>query len=263
VSRPPLLILGFLASLGLLNWTGALRLDPVKSAFIILSVGLANWGWTIYNELHDRKVDAINKPYKHLPSGQVDHYNVTLLFFFLIGLSLMSNIILTWKYGAVYIVGFLFHMTAFVYNSGRRDLLGNIFLGFTYGLFAFLSLYPDNLVFSLSFALLTLAGNIANQIQDLRAERAAGVLTLPQQLGKWGTWFFTEAVLSLSFVLFLKMFIETRGPHLLVFLAATAAIAFAACSSIWESKTEALVENLFRRLARLLLMMGFAIMLSS
>jgi hypothetical protein len=44
---------------------------------------LANWGWTIYNELHDRKVDAINKPHKPLPSGQVDHYNVTLLFFFL------------------------------------------------------------------------------------------------------------------------------------------------------------------------------------
>ena len=43
VSRPTLLVLGVLASLGLLNWAGHIRVDPVRSFLTALLVFLVNW----------------------------------------------------------------------------------------------------------------------------------------------------------------------------------------------------------------------------
>lgn len=261
VSRPPLLILGFLGSLGLLSWSGTLQADLAKAVLIVVTVGLVNWSWTLWNEYCDMEVDRVNKPWKPLPSGEVTKKNVWTLAFFLFLWSISCNAVLAFNFGWIYLIGFLGHLTSFVYNIVRKDLIGNVCMAFTYGLAAFISLYPNHLLFCFAFALLTLAHNVTNQVQDVKAERTMGITTIPTQLGKMKTYYLTEILLLISLYLFSYMYSVTYYEPLLIFATATLTTMLAGLSVILEKKAYRLVENLARRLGRLLLIIGFATML--
>lgn len=261
VSRPPLLFLGLIASLGLLSWSGHLLEDPVRSWLIVLTVFLGNWGWNLINELWDKDADRINKPWKPVPSGQVSEQNVLGLAANLVLGSFLINVWLVLHYDYIYTIGVLAHVTSFVYNTQRKELVGNICMVATYGVAAFMSLYPNHLLFALGFTLLTLAFNCNTQFQDWQADKAAGVQTLPQQLGTMGTYWLTEILALLVLFIFLRIYLDTGYGPLLVFIATVLSVAISAYymphSEINRERVDWMIENLTRRLGRILLIIGF------
>lgn len=266
VSRPPLLFLGLIASLGLLNWSSHLHGDPFRSLLIALAIFFGNWGWNLVNELEDKVVDRINKPWKPVPSGRVSERNIEGLATLLIFGSFFMNGWLAAYYDPVYILGFLAHLTSLVYNTGRRDLLGNICMAATYGIAAFISLYPNQLLFSLAFAMLTLSFNMNTQYQDLNAEKTVDIVTFPQQIDNMNMLnavLVLEAVLVAPVLLFLKIYLDTGYIPLLIFVL-TCIIIMISGHSIFlrEKRGKKMVENLTRRLGRLLLIIGFLGMLA-
>jgi len=259
VSRPSLLTLGLLASLGLLNWAAYLYTDITRSVLIALLVFTVNWAWTLYNELMDRKLDRVNKPGKPLPSGQVNSLRVYEMMAFLLGVSVFSNIFLVLFFNPIYAVGFIGHITAFIYNVGRKDLFGNICMSTTYGLACFISLFPNYLLFCLAFFLFTFGHNIIQQFMDLEAEKAVGIITVPMQFSDLGTWILTWTLLMASFVSFLGLFTQTFYIPLLIFIIANVGTAFSAYSIIWGKHGK--IGKITLKLERILLLVGFASML--
>lgn len=261
VSRPPLLFLGLIASLGLLSWAGHLREDPVRSWLIALTIFLGNWGWNLVNEVSDKAADSVNKPFKPVPSGQVSETDVLGLACSLILTSFLINVWLALNYDCIYTIGALAHLTSFVYNTRKKELVGNICMAATYGIAAFISLYPNHLLFALGFALLTLAFNCNTQFQDWQADKAAGVRTLPQQLGKMGTYWLTEILALFVLFVFLRIYLDTGYGPLLVFIATVGSVAISAycmpTSEIKRERVDWMIENLTRRLGRFLLIIGF------
>jgi geranylgeranylglycerol-phosphate geranylgeranyltransferase len=264
VLRPPLLLLGAVASLGLLKWSGQLEAGVAKAFLILLMVFFGNEGWTIYNELHDVEVDRVNKPWKPLPSGQVDEATVLSLVLGCLCVSALANCLLLLFYSGFYAVFAIFHACAYVYNAKRRDVLGNACLGICYGLMALVCVYPIHLLFPLAFGLFTIAHNINQQFQDVEAERTREVITLPQQLGALATFYLTEILVFLSLFAFGRLFQETGYLPILVFLVTTIIVGVSTSSMLGErGRVHNIVENLIRRLGRLLLLVGFIWMIFS
>lgn len=260
VLRLPLAILGLVASVGLLNWSG--QLWTLKAPFIVATVFLANLGWTLANEYMDMETDKINKSWKPLPSGQVNENIVQIMGSLFIFFSWISNVILGFFFNPIYLVGLLAHIPAFIYNCVRKDLFGNVCMAVTYGVAAFLSLYPHNLLFCLPFALFTMAHNLNNQYQDLKAEETVRVVTVPQQLGSQETYWLSQSLLTISFLLFLRIYQDTEYIPLLIFLAVTVTTVISTVSMLIEQKKAYyIIENVARRLGRLLLLIGFLTML--
>ena len=254
VMRPPLATLGILAPLALVLWSD----KPLKEGVLVISsVFFGNLGWTMMNEYMDADVDAKNKPWKPIPAGEVDSYNVWFLSVVLIMFSLATIFFLGREINCFYFVGFLGHLGSLVYNCLRKDLLGNVCMAISYGVAALISLYPRYLLFPLAFALLTLAFNLAVQWQDLSAEKAVGVITAPQELGRKGTAFLGLVLSLMSYLLFMLVFSRFRYPPLLMF-AFTGLVSCVSCLSIIFVKPGSVVQEVLNRyLGRILLLAGF------
>lgn len=262
MSRPPLLLMGLLGPLACLKWVGALHAESFKSLLLTLTIFCANWAWNLYNELHDKKVDAINKPSKPFPSGQVDKHIVSVLFSALLLTSFILNVFLIWFFGAFYLVGFLAHVTAFIYNGWRRDFIGNVCEVVTIGLAPFMVMFPKNLWFSPALALLFLGNALNTQFQDLKGERIVGVLTAPQQLGRFRTAIVSSTSLFTASLLFYQMYVATSYFPMLVFVGSCTAHIIGAITMLISVKSaDWIIENFSRRLGRLLLIIGFLTML--
>lgn len=262
VSRPPLLLLGFLASISLLTWSGNIQ-DTTKTLLIVSAIGIGNWGMNILNEVHDEPVDRINKAYKPCPSGQVDMVVCMQLGWLFVLISCALSIILVFFYGVIYTVALFGLLMSYVYNFLSRDILGNLAMSTTYAVAAFMSLYPKHLLFVLSFFILTLTFNLLTQFQDRSAEKTKGVVTAPLQLGDRRTG---QVVIILSIVgmFFQIQLLQTSYVPMSVFFLTFAVLGSVGTSVISlsdERKKFQIIENGCRRLGRLLLIIGFGLML--
>ena len=132
----------------------------------------------------DIEVDRRLKPWKPLPSGKVRPIQALVIaslsllisLIFLLRLSLISDIYV--------ILGVFGYIGAGAYNlSGFKGIGSNIGLGLTYFCAAYMSSYPDGLYFALFFGILTVAFNIAVQIQDYKGDLEAEITTVPIQIG--------------------------------------------------------------------------------
>lgn len=260
VCRPPLTILGGLAPAALLLWTH--QFMSLKGFFIFLAVFLGNMGWTVMNEYFDfmKGIDQVNKPDKPLPSGRVDENKVTSLGLYLIVTSIVANLFLALT-DPIYMVGFLGHVGSFVYNTQRKDLVGNVFMSLAYGTAALICLYPYHLLFPLAFALLTFAFNLAIQYQDMLAESTARVITAPQQLDMIGTVAFGFTTSACSFYIFLKILGFTGFMPIIAFNISAGLAMISALSLIWVGVESKVQELLNRYLGRIFLLLGFIIMI--
>jgi geranylgeranylglycerol-phosphate geranylgeranyltransferase len=261
--RPPLTVLGFLASSALLRWSG--RLCSLDGLLVILSIGLANVGWTVANEIVDVEVDRVNKPWKPLPSGRAGMREAILIAKTSIAASLFALIALILATGnPVYLLGLAGHLSSCCYNVLDRGLLGNACMGFTYGLAALLSLYPEHLLFAPVFALITISFNLLVQYQDLKAEKTMGRRVAPEQLGEVGT-FATATILSIiCLILLYVMYVDEGYRPLLLFMVVSLLIVASAISIILpipEHTKSVVIESCERRLSRFLMIIGFLYML--
>ena len=255
--RPPLLILGFLASVALLKWSNNLY-DIPKSILIILAIGFGNAAFTTLNELKDVEVDRINKPWKPLPSGKVSKKSAQITIYASLILSVICLILLS-VYNLFYlIIGILGLIGGYVYNAVRKDLIGNLFMGLTYGSAAAMSLYPKYLPFSIAFGAFTIAFNLLVQHQDLIAEKTAGVVTAPQQLGRDVTRYVSATLSLISYLIYYYLWYVTGyAPLLLLQLTAILPI----FSAMYPESV--VIETINRRITRLFLILGFLWMVIS
>jgi len=251
--RPPLLILGFLASYAILRWSGgAQSLGFAGSLLLVSAIGFGNLALTTLNEIGDVEVDRINKPEKPLPSGEVSVRVawVSVAVFALLSLFSLSYLMARDLFYSIGLVGLL---TGLVYNTGRKDLWGNLCLGATYGVAALMAAYPNPLqmVFSLPFALFTVGHNILVQWQDYEADRLSGLVTTPIQLG--GRCIpLSGALCSLSIIVTLWLFSLTIKWFLILFVLANVAVI---TSLLRPSKR--IIEWSQRRVGRLLITTAF------
>jgi len=255
VSRPPLALLGLIAPLSLYLWSH--KVLDTQGFLVIISIFTGNLGFTMLNECMDVDIDAKNKPYKPLPSGQADWEKVFMTSIFLIGFSFASLVVLSAFFGWFYLVGILGLVFSYVYNVLRKDLLGNVCMSGAYGIAALISLYPHYLVFPLAFALSTFAFNLAVQYQDLEAEKTVGVVTAPQQLGRVGTSLLGITLSCGSVYLFSRLMFETGFLPLIAFIISALLSLASAISVFLVSPGSRTQEILNRYLGRIFLLIGF------
>jgi 4-hydroxybenzoate polyprenyltransferase len=252
--RPPLLVLGLVAPLGLLRWSG--KLGTLESLLILLTIFLSNAGFNVLNELHDVEVDRRKKPSKPLPSGRVSPRNAKILTSALLASSLPPAVLLSIlnpRYAPMIVLGYTSGM---IYNATRKDLVGNFFMGLAYGTASLMCLHPmpEATAFSLAFALFTAGHNIMNQVQDLEAEKEL-VVTVPMQIGVQGGLWLSRA---LSFTaLFLYSTILVATPKLSLGLVCVPPVCVVA-STIRTN--EDVIERLVRITGRALLLVAFLAM---
>jgi len=197
--RPPLLILGFLASFSLMYYTG--KWGSLESILILLSIGFGNMYFNLMNEIMDVRQDRINKPWKPLPSRKIDIMVAREIsdYLLLLTLTLVLILIILDRFYLIAIIGFI---GGYVYNVfSRRDIIGNVALCTTYTVAAYMSSYPYLLDFAVAFGLTTMAFNIGVQIQDMEADKIAGVKTIPLQIGSGNSRILAFIILSITFLL--------------------------------------------------------------
>lgn len=254
--RPPLLLLGFLASAAILKWSSNLVFP--KAILILCAIGFGNAALNVLNELVDLETDRINKPWKPLPSGEVSVRSAWISIVVFAIISLASLLLLLFEDPSYTFLGLLGLSTALSYNLGRKDLLGNVFLGTAYASAALMSAYPRRLqmTFAAPFALFTVAFNIVVQWQDLKADKASGLVTVPIQLGERCLYLSAFLVLS-SLLGFAALYVRTGAPFLWLFVLADVLV----ISGIYFHENSVAIEWLLRRGARLALILGFLWML--
>jgi geranylgeranylglycerol-phosphate geranylgeranyltransferase len=261
--RPPLAVLGFLASVSLLNWSG--RLFTTEGILVMMSIGLGNLGWTVMNEVVDVEVDKVNKPWKPLPSGQADIKKALIMSVVLVAVSVwILAILIQTTNDPIYMLGFLGHLLSSCYDLIDRGLIGNICMAGSYGTAALLSLYPKHLPFALAFSIITFSFNLAVQYQDLKAEKTKGRKVAPEQLGTFGTAVTSIALSAVSIAVIAAMYLDEAYTPLTLFIASSVLTIISSLSILLplsEKVRDKIIENCNRRLARLTMILGFLCML--
>jgi len=181
--RPPLLFLGVLAPFSLMVHYG--KWGGMEGWFILLAIAFGNTAFNIFNEVTDKEADKILKPWKPIPSGKVNPRFARLVGYISLAISYIFICLLSFYYNLLYLyLGVAGYITGMIYNHLQmRDLGGNIALGLTYGIAAYIATYPEGRLFVFGWMLLVIGFNIAVQLQDVEGDRKAGIYTIPQQIG--------------------------------------------------------------------------------
>lgn len=170
LTRVPLAILGVVTSMALLAYAG--RLFTVEGLLIVLIISTFNIAFNIYNDISGIEDDRKNKPWRPLPSGDVNVEDAEFTSLFMAGVGVILSIfflILTEYTISNSMIILLIFLLGYVYNSEKGGVVADFILGATYFMTAVLCLYPlfpEAVVFSLGFFFLTTSVNIATQIQD-------------------------------------------------------------------------------------------------
>ncbi|THF95634.1 hypothetical protein TEA_015244 [Camellia sinensis var. sinensis] len=166
---------------GNFHWT----LDDVaKSIVCMLMSGPCLTGYTqTLNDWYDREIDAINEPYRPIPSGAISEneagHDFPTIFYLAIGGSLLSYI-----------------YSAPPLKLKQNGWLGNFALGASYislpwwaGQALFGTLTPDIIVLTLLYSIAGLGIAIVNDFKSVEGDRALGLQSLPVAFGsetaKW------------------------------------------------------------------------------
>jgi len=254
VTRPPLAILGLIAPIALVSWTGK---SLIEGGFITAAVFFANLGLTLINEIVDGETDKINKPWKPVPSGVVNVNFVqdisTCFIVTSIGfLALLS--IFDYMY---FLIGIFGIITGYIYNIVRRDIIGNIALAITYGSAAMLCVYPHHFEFVVAFSALVFAFNIEVQYQDMIADRTAGIVTAPQQLGK----LYTIVLCIIWGIVAMCILVTYNYTPMMAFVISAVCVIISAISIV-AVRPDSKAQEIFNRyLGRIFMMIGFVMMI--
>lgn len=186
-----LLVSAFTTLIGVVSVSG--RLDPYAVVPIAVVVLVAAGGYVI-NDYFDYEVDRLNKPYRPIPSGRVSREEALVL-----ALALFAGgVALAFLPGPVsFAYAFLNAVLMFMYSYKIKEfgLLGNITVAFSgastiiYGGLAIaehaaaLATVAKATVPSLYAFLLLLGREIVKTIEDVEADAARGVRSLPRILG--------------------------------------------------------------------------------
>ncbi|XP_057785064.1 chlorophyll synthase, chloroplastic isoform X2 [Salvia miltiorrhiza] len=203
VTWPPLVwgvVCGAAAS-GNFHWTPE---DVAKSVVCMLMSGPCLTGYTqTINDWYDREIDAINEPYRPIPSGAVSENEVVL---YILSCSLNLSVI-AFSIQAGHNFPVIFYLAvggsllSYIYSAPPLKLkqngwIGNFALGASYislpwwaGQALFGTLTPDIIVLTLLYSIAGLGIAIVNDFKSVEGDRKMGLQSLPVAFGsetaKW------------------------------------------------------------------------------
>ncbi|WP_218082665.1 chlorophyll synthase ChlG [Anthocerotibacter panamensis] len=191
------------ASSGGFTWTvGHVLL--VVLAMILAGPLLTGYTQTI-NDYYDRDLDAINEPYRPIPSGAITLNQVRAQIAILLGLGLATAFGLDWLVGHPFpTVGVLAiggSLLAYIYSAPPLKLkqfgwIGNYALGASYialpwwcGHALFGTLTPTIVILTLFYSFAGLGIAVVNDFKSVEGDRALGLQSLPVVFGiKQAAW---------------------------------------------------------------------------
>ncbi|PKU84481.1 Chlorophyll synthase, chloroplastic [Dendrobium catenatum] len=205
VTWPPLVwgvICGAAAS-GNFHW----NIDDVaKSVACMMMSGPFLTGYTqTLNDWYDREIDAINEPYRPIPSGAISENEViTQIWLLLLGGIGLAGLLDVWAghtFPVIFYLALGGSLVSYIYSAPPLKLkqngwIGNFALGASYialpwwaGQALFGTLTPDIVVLTLLYSIAGLGIAIVNDFKSIEGDRAMGLQSLPVAFGveaaKW------------------------------------------------------------------------------
>ncbi|XP_022144065.1 chlorophyll synthase, chloroplastic isoform X1 [Momordica charantia] len=205
VTWPPLVwgvVCGAAAS-GNFHWNFE---DVAKSIVCMLMSGPFLTGYTqTINDWYDREIDAINEPYRPIPSGAISENEViTQIWVLLLGGLGLAGLLDVWAghdFPIVFYLALGGSLLSYIYSAPPLKLkqngwIGNFALGASYislpwwaGQALFGTLTPDIVVLTLLYSIAGLGIAIVNDFKSVEGDRALGLQSLPVAFGaetaKW------------------------------------------------------------------------------
>ncbi|KAI4328712.1 hypothetical protein L6164_021046 [Bauhinia variegata] len=205
VTWPPLVwgvVCGAAAS-GNFHWT---RDDIAKSIVCMMMSGPCLTGYTqTLNDWYDREIDAINEPYRPIPSGAISENEViTQIWVLLLGGLTLAGLLDIWAghdFPIVFYLALGGSLLSYIYSAPPLKLkqngwIGNFALGASYiglpwwaGQALFGTLTPDIIVLTLLYSIAGLGIAIVNDFKSVEGDRALGLQSIPVAFGpevaKW------------------------------------------------------------------------------
>lgn len=205
VTWPPLVwgvVCGAAAS-GNFHWTLE---DVAKSIVCMLMSGPFLTGYTqTINDWYDREIDAINEPYRPIPSGAISENEViTQIWVLLLGGIGLAGLLDVWaghNFPVIFYLALGGSLLSYIYSAPPLKLkqngwIGNFALGASYislpwwaGQALFGTLTPDIIVLTLLYSIAGLGIAIVNDFKSIEGDRKMGLQSLPVAFGtetaKW------------------------------------------------------------------------------
>ncbi|MBE9012049.1 chlorophyll synthase ChlG [Pseudanabaenaceae cyanobacterium LEGE 13415] len=185
------------ASSGNYHW--ALE-DVLKSAACMLLAGPLLTGYTqIMNDYYDREIDAINEPYRPIPSGAISLPQVvTQIWILLLGGIGLAYVLDRWaghEFPTITVLAIVGSFLSYIYSAPPLKLkqngwLGCYALGASYiaipwwtGHALFGDLNPTIILLTLFYSFSGLGIAIVNDFKSVEGDRALGLKSLPVMFG--------------------------------------------------------------------------------
>ncbi|XP_002530507.2 chlorophyll synthase, chloroplastic [Ricinus communis] len=180
--------------------------DVAKSVVCMLMSGPFLTGYTqTINDYYDREIDAINEPYRPIPSGAISESEViTQIWVLLLGGLGLGGLLDVWAghdFPIVFYLALGGSLLSYIYSAPPLKLkqngwIGNFALGASYislpwwaGQALFGTLTPDIIVLTLLYSIAGLGIAIVNDFKSIEGDRAMGLQSLPVAFGaetaKW------------------------------------------------------------------------------
>ena len=180
--------------------------DVLQVLTCMLLSGPLKTGYTqTLNDFYDREIDAINEPYRPIPSGAISIPEVIAQIWFLLLAGLgVAWFLDTWSgqtWPVITTIALIGALLAFLYSAPPLKLkqngwLGNYALGASYialpwcaGHALFGTLHPTLVALTLFYSLAGLGIAVVNDFKSIEGDRALGLASLPVQFGvKTAAW---------------------------------------------------------------------------
>ncbi|MCU0552123.1 MAG: chlorophyll synthase ChlG [Leptolyngbya sp. Prado105] len=174
--------------------------DGLKSAACMLLAGPLLTGYTqIMNDYYDREIDAINEPYRPIPSGAIPLNQVVvqiwLLLFSGVGLAYVLDRWAGHEFPTITVLAIVGSFLSYIYSAPPLKLkqngwLGCYALGASYiaipwwtGHALFGELNPTIIVLTLFYSFSGLGIAIVNDFKSVEGDKALGLKSLPVMFG--------------------------------------------------------------------------------
>lgn len=164
--------------------------DPVITFSIILAALAASFtlaSGNIVNDIYDIEIDKINRSSRPLPSGLITIKSAYIFYIILVFVSFLFSLLVGIP---VFVVVVCSQIILFIYSKFLKGipLLGNITIAFLTGLvFIYGGLAVENyrttIIPALFAFLINLVREIVKDMQDIKGDKTAGVVSFPIKYG--------------------------------------------------------------------------------
>jgi chlorophyll synthase len=171
----------------------------VSLACMLMSGPLLTGYTQTINDYYDREIDAINEPYRPIPSGAISLTRVKAQVLVLLGLGLLvAGLLDLWahhSFPTLFVMALIGSGISYIYSAPPIKLkqngwLGNYALGASYialpwwaGHALFGTLTPTIMLLTLFYSLAGLGIAVVNDFKSMEGDRALGLKSLPVMFG--------------------------------------------------------------------------------